>query len=109
MILLPWGFTTDPPPGFDQLQYLADAGNEALYATHGTRYQVGCVPCLLYLSSGQSMDWALGVAGIPYSLGMELRDTGKFGHLLPTDQIIPTAEEVWAFHEVAAQIGRAHV
>lgn len=31
--------------------------------------------------------------GIKYSYGVELRDKGEFGFLLPEDQIIPTAEE----------------
>ena len=36
---------------------------------------------------------------------MELRDTGNYGFILPPDQIIPTGEEVWAFHlTVARQI-----
>ena len=50
--------------------------------------------------------WAfliLGELGIPYSYGMELRDTGLYGFLLPPDQIIPTGEEVWAFHMTAAR------
>lgn len=34
---------------------------------------------------------------------MELRDTGTYGFLLPTDQIIPTGEEVMAFHVSIAQ------
>jgi hypothetical protein len=49
------------------------------------------------------MDWALGVAGIPYSIGMELRDTGVYGFLLPPEQIIPTGEETWAFHKSAGR------
>ena len=79
-------------------------GNEALYSVHQTSYEVGCIPCLLYIASGGSMDWALGEAGIPYSYGMELRDTGRYGFILPADQIIPTAEETWAFHKTAAEI-----
>jgi len=34
---------------------------------------------------------------------MELRDTGASGFLLPPEQIIPTGEEVWAFHMTAAR------
>ena len=71
---------------------------------HGTSFDVGCIPCLLYIASGGSMDWALGEAGIPYSYGMELRDTGSYGFILPPGQIIPTGEETWAFHETAARI-----
>jgi len=49
------------------------------------------------------MDWVLGTAGIPYSFGMELRDNGTYGHILPADQIIPTGEETWAFHLTMAR------
>ena len=49
------------------------------------------------------MDWTLGELGIPYSYGMELRDTGAHGFLLPPEQIIPTGEEVWAFHMTVAR------
>merc|ERR1712130_915555 len=46
---------------------------------------------------------ALGVAHIPYVYSIELRDTGLYGFILPPEQIIPTAEEAWAFHKVAAE------
>lgn len=42
------------------------------------------------------MDWAKGVAGIKYSFIIELRDTGRFGFLLPETEIIPTASETFA-------------
>ena len=70
--------------------------------------QTGCIPCMLYIASGSSADWAHGEAAIPFTtrcrplipvvtphLSMELRDTGLHGFLLPPDQIIPTAEETW--------------
>jgi len=104
LVLLPWGFTYSNAPGYDKLKNLADKSNEALYDVHGTRFDVGCIPCLLYVASGGSLDWALGEAGIPYSYGMELRDTGRYGFLLPPEQIIPTAEETWAFHQHAARM-----
>jgi len=34
--------------------------------------------------------------GIKYSYGVELRDKGDYGFLLPPDQIIPTGEEIFA-------------
>ncbi|KAI1285167.1 Carboxypeptidase B [Halotydeus destructor] len=40
-------------------------------------------------------DWAHGVAGIPYVYTVELRDKGKYGFLLPRNQILPTGEETW--------------
>lgn len=41
------------------------------------------------------MDWVKGVAGIPYAYLLELRDQGKYGFMLPTRDILPTAEETW--------------
>ena len=54
------------------------------------------------VASGSSEDWALGGAHIPYSYSVELRDTGRHGFLLPRDQILPTAQEIWAFHQAVA-------
>jgi len=103
LILLPWGFSYDLPENIDSLTRVAEAGNDALYAVHGSRYEVGCIPCMLYVASGGSLDWTLGELGIPYSYGMELRDTGAYGFLLPPEQIIPTGEEAFAFHLTAAR------
>ena len=49
------------------------------------------------------MDWALGEAGVMYSFTMQLRDQGRYGFLLPADQIIPSGEEVWGFHMLVAR------
>ncbi len=45
-------------------------------------------------ASGASVDWAY-LRGIKYSFAFELRDTGKYGFLLPADQIVSTARETW--------------
>jgi len=103
LILMPWGYTTSTAPGYYAMLDLANRGYEALHAVHGQDFEVGCIPCVLYTASGTSLDWALGVVGIPYVYSIELRDTGLYGFLLPPEQIIPAAEETWAFHEVAAR------
>jgi len=103
LVLMPWGYTTATAPGYYAMLDLGNRGYDALHAVHGKYYEVGCIPCVLYTASGTSLDWALGVAGVPYVYSIELRDTGSYGFLLPADQIIPNAEEVWAFHAVAAQ------
>merc|ERR1711951_216960 len=92
-----------PAPGYDAMYDLALRGYDALHAVHGEYYEVGCIPCVLYTAAGTSLDWALGVAHIPYVYSIELRDTGLYGFILPPEQIIPTAEEAWAFHKVAAE------
>ena len=68
----------------------------ALEKHYGTKYRVGATPELLYPAAGGSFDWAKEVAGIKYSYGFELRDTGRFGFLLPASQIIPTGEETFS-------------
>ena len=64
---------------------------------------MGCIPCVLYTASGNSIDYTYGAAGIKYSYSIELRDKGRYGFLLPADQIVPTGEETFAFHAVAAR------
>merc|ERR1712240_75284 len=103
LILFPWGYTTSHAPGYEAMLSLANKGNSALHSVHDKTYEAGCIPGVLYTASGTSLDWALGVAGVPYVYSIELRDTGHYGFLLPPSQIIPTAEETWAWHEVAAR------
>lgn len=45
-------------------------------------------------ADGITVDWSYD-NGIKYSYTFELRDTGRYGFLLPASQIIPTAEETW--------------
>jgi len=67
----------------------------ALQAVHGTRYQYGPIATTIYPASGSSADYTYA-AGVLYSYGVELRDTGRFGFLLPPEQIRPTGEETLA-------------
>ena len=46
-------------------------------------------------AAGGSEDWTYGKLGVKYSFSVELRDTGRYGFLLPPDQIIPTGEETF--------------
>ena len=103
MWLLPWGYTEDPPPNYERMMDLAIKATQALTKVHGTPYETGTIPKLLHVASGSSMDWALGVANIPYSYTLELRDKGRHGFILPRSEIIPTGEETWAGVKVFMQ------
>ncbi|XP_046604830.1 carboxypeptidase A4-like [Neodiprion virginianus] len=96
MWLVPWGYTKIRPPDFEELANVARKATSAILKVHGTQYQVGASPELLYPTSGGSDDWAKGVAGIKYAYTVELRDRGIYGFLLPATQIVPTARETWA-------------
>ena len=41
VVLLPWGNSYDDAPGIDKMQAMADKANEALFAVHGTQFDVG--------------------------------------------------------------------
>ncbi|XP_040576753.1 carboxypeptidase B isoform X1 [Lepeophtheirus salmonis] len=69
---------------------------KSLESLYGTNYVFGSSSELSYLSSGTSDDWMYGVAGIKYSFTIELRDEGKYGFLLPSSQVVPTAEDTFA-------------
>ena len=61
--------------------------------------------CNLDPTSGASDDWVYGVLKVRYSFGLELRDKGRHGFILPAKQIIPTGVETFAaFKAMAAAI-----
>ncbi len=49
-----------------------------------------------YIASGSSVDWAHNKLGIKYSYALELRDRGRFGFMLPVNEIQPTVTETFA-------------
>lgn len=44
-------------------------------------------------AAGGSMDWVRGKYNTPVTFTYELRDKGRYGFILPANQIIPTAQE----------------
>lgn len=62
-------------------------------AISGTKYSVGPSGSLLYPASGASDDWAKGQLGIKYTYTIELRDSGRYGFILPAEYIEDTAQE----------------
>jgi murein tripeptide amidase MpaA len=93
ILLLPYGYTADHLDNYDELYDVGLKAIDALAQRYGTEYQVGDVAEILYVASGGSPDWVKGKLGTRITYTYELRDTGKYGFLLPADQIIPTAEE----------------
>jgi len=69
---------------------------DALKKVHGTEFVTGPIATTIYPASGSTVDYTYGTLGIKYSYGVELRDTGDYGFLLPADQIIPSGEEALA-------------
>lgn len=48
----------------------------------------------LDLASGSSIDWAYEKCDVPLTYTFEFRDRGRFGFLLPPNQIVPNSLEI---------------
>ncbi|GAA6215355.1 carboxypeptidase A1 [Lates japonicus] len=94
MLLYPYGYTRTPVRDRDELDALAKKAITDLASLYGTRYRYGSIINTIYQASGGTIDWTYN-QGIKYSYTFELRDTGRYGFVLPANQIIPTAEETW--------------
>ncbi|KAJ3303838.1 Carboxypeptidase A4, partial [Blyttiomyces sp. JEL0837] len=91
------------PYGFDCSKFakpvVEEAGvaaSKALKAVNGKTFAVGSICNIIYQSSGSSVDWAYEKANVTFAYGVELRDQGMYGFLLPAKQIIPSGEETFA-------------
>ncbi|XP_070558911.1 carboxypeptidase B-like [Ptychodera flava] len=92
LVLSAWGYTADLPPDYPELETNMKIYADAVFARHGMNYTIG-PGAALYITSGDSVDWAYGSMGIAHSYCIELRDDGEHGFLLPEDQILPCGEE----------------
>lgn len=92
----PWGYTDKASPDEATQNALSAAAVAAIKSVHGTVYGYGPIATTIYPASGSSADYVYGVCGSKYAYGVELRDTGEFGFLLPPNQIIPSGEETYA-------------
>jgi len=99
----PWGWTDKLPPDFNVQNNLSANCVGALRAVHGTVYQYGPIATTIYPASGSSADYTYGKCNSLFSYGVELRDTGRYGFLLPPNQIVPSGEETYAAVKVWLQ------
>uniref|UniRef100_A0A8D2DUC6 Carboxypeptidase A5 n=1 Tax=Sciurus vulgaris TaxID=55149 RepID=A0A8D2DUC6_SCIVU len=94
MLMYPYGHSMESVSNEKELHRLAEDAVKALYKVHGIQYIFGSISATLYVASGITVDWAYD-NGIKYAFSFELRDTGRYGFLLPATQIVPTAQETW--------------
>ncbi|KAJ3380861.1 carbamoyl-phosphate synthase (glutamine-hydrolyzing) cpa2 [Lobulomyces angularis] len=95
--MYPYGARCDKKvPEEKKILKAAQDGASALKKIHGTNFKVGGICKTIYQASGNSVDWVYARANVTYSYAIELRDTGRYGFLLPPDQIIPSGEELFS-------------
>ncbi|XP_064512939.1 carboxypeptidase A1-like [Pseudopipra pipra] len=105
LLLYPYGYTTTPAADEQELNELSAKAVAALSSLYGTSYTYGSIITTIYKASGSTVDWTYN-QGIKYSFTFELRDTGRYGFLLPAKQIVPTAEETWLALKVIMEHAR---
>ncbi|XP_061400260.1 carboxypeptidase B1-like [Musca vetustissima] len=93
-LLYPWGWTSDLPDTWPDLDEVARAGGDAIYEATGTVYSVGSATNVLYVAAGASDDYAF-YAGFPISITMELPGGGLTGFDPPASKIDPYVKETW--------------
>jgi len=100
LIIFPYSYDyTSQAPNKAELNSVGQEMSAAIRAVHRQSYEAGQGTDLLYAAAGGSDDWAYDAmlaAGNdgPLSYTFELRDEGRYGFLLPANQIQPNCEEI---------------
>ncbi|KAI1436064.1 hypothetical protein GGR50DRAFT_693626 [Xylaria sp. CBS 124048] len=103
-VLVPYSFSCDvQPPNLENLEEVAMNLAKHMRLSKGETYTMasaceGAVTPsagrLVETRGGSAIDYFFHELGAHYSYQIKLRDTGSYGFLLPSDNIIPTGEEV---------------
>lgn len=105
LLMYPWGYTEQLPADNANFKRVGEAAANALAAVYGTRFDVGNIANIIYVASGSSVDFTYGSLNVKWSYAYELRDQGRYGFLLPADQIIPSGIETFESLKVIALQG----
>ena len=124
-VLYPYSFScTSAPPSLENLEELAIGLAKAIRVTNGETYGVtsACEGSVVVnpnnrdcedpkqrskerilwprieSGGGSALDWFYHELKVPYTYQIKLRDTGSYGFLLPSKNIVPTGKE--AFHAI---------
>ncbi|NXP15637.1 CBPB1 Carboxypeptidase, partial [Thinocorus orbignyianus] len=92
LLLFPYSYAYKLPSNYEELNTIAREASKQLTSLYNTKYTYGPGATTIYPAAGGSDDWSYD-QGIKYSFTFELRDTGRYGFVLPESQIKPTCEE----------------
>ncbi|MCJ1478144.1 putative metallocarboxypeptidase ecm14 [Lambiella insularis] len=113
-ILYPYSYScTSEPPSLENLEELAMGMAKAIHQTKGEKYGVtsACEGSVgthnkgkneydlwprIETGGGSALDWFYEEMNVTYAYQLKLRDTGSYGFLLPSKNIVPTGKEAFA-------------
>ncbi|KAL2157199.1 hypothetical protein VTH06DRAFT_6335 [Thermothelomyces fergusii] len=108
-VLFPYAYTCSlEPPNLENLEELAMGLAKAIRLSSGEPYTVSsaCKGAVaraddagdpsrrIEAGGGAAIDWFYHEVRVRYSYQIKLRDTGSYGFLVPSDNIVPTGEEI---------------
>ncbi len=94
IVLYPWGYIKALHPEDNKLEYLARNMVERMAQVNGRAYEYGPAGYDLYVTNGDTTDWALGSEGIPaFTVELPPPNQRQGGFFNDEDDIIPITEE----------------
>jgi len=96
----PWAYTYDFPQGYDEMLQVMVTAVNAMQPIMGRTYDYGSSSAIIYISSGASKDWVLGVSGILRSFSIECWGTS---FTPPVSWIPQVGREIYACMKDLAQ------
>ena len=94
VILYPWGYTTSPTDKEALLNGIAAAMSQLMRPANGRTYGYGGAGSALYVTNGDTTDWAFGTSGIPsYTIELPPVDELRGGFFNSEQDIIPIFNE----------------
>jgi len=92
MFMSAWGFTTDFPADYGEMVPVLEEAQKGIASVNGNEYSIGTSARVIYISSGGSVDWVYGGAGVIQSFTVEA--VGSF--IAPISSILPIAQEIYS-------------
>jgi hypothetical protein len=103
--MYPFGFSSDPSPYDAQLRQISEKATAAIAAVNGIKFRSGPIYKTIYKVTGDGIDWAHSVAGVPYPFAIECRPAYKDegGFIISPNHISESGEEIMAGIVAAAE------
>ena len=99
--MYPYGYQVSPlPQDADLLYSISTEIVNAISQTYNTKWKYGPIATTVYVASGSSVDYFYNQLGLKCTFAVELRDTGRYGFLIPDAQIPLVAEEMWNGYQI---------